>query len=503
MKRNLMISILFLLIASLLTMGCTSEQKTPAPLTGPDALNAQAGVEFANANYRAATNLYSLAHQNYTAAGNTAAALQARNKAFTAQRMFIEFSLNRTAAEQVITGEFPDASAGEKAGWLLDNQTIWIRSDGEKIYFSDTVGNIRYHNPALMQKMTAAMNKTPLYDPLIPVVDSPSFAGTGPYGKPVSWEGTETLSIPRNDLPKSGTLRLWVPTPIESGSQTNVTVFSIKPSKYVVTTPDTHADLGLVYMEIPLEQETGDFINISVGFWYTQAEQRFAIDPAKVKPYNTSSPEYRKYTAPGKNIVITPEMKKKALEVVGNETNPYLQARLIYWHIMEDFYYSHVPHIYLEASGTPESAYVLETGFGDCGSQSMYFTALCRSLGIPARTVGGYQLIPGWEGPHFWAEYYLEGYGWIPVDVTAAETAEWSYNAAPGERLRFREYYFGSLDPYRYIMQKDVDIPITPDPGDAVLFRMVVQTPKVVCDTCPDDLDLILQENWKVDVKRV
>ncbi len=51
-----------------------------------------------------------------------------------------------------------------------------------------------------------------------------------------------------------------------------------------------------------------------------------------------------------------------------------------------------------------------------------------------------------------------------------------------------------SLDPYRYIIQKDVDIPLTPDPGNAVLFKMVVQSPKVVCDTCPDDVDLTLQQ---------
>ena len=43
----------------------------------------------------------------------------------------------------------------------------------------------------------------------------------------------------------------------------------------------------------------------------------------------------------------------------------------------------------------------------------MYFAALCRSIGIPARAVGGYQMIQGFAGTHFWAEYYLEGYGWF------------------------------------------------------------------------------------------
>jgi len=503
MKRILTITIFFLLATAILVAGCTSGQKVPTPASTADTLSTQAGVEFAHANYRTAMNLYTLAYGNYTAAGNTAAALKARDNAFTSRRMTIEFPYNRTAVEQAVEEAFPNASAGQKAGWLLDNRTIRIRSDGEELYFSDTVNNIRFHDPALMQKMTAAMNKTPLYDPLTPFTIAPAAAGTGPYGKPVNWEGTEELGIPRGELPKNGTLRLWVPVPVESGSQTNVTVFSIEPSRYVVTPPDTHADMGLVYLEIPLEQARGDFVNVTVRFWYTQAGQRFVIDPVKVKPYNTSDPEYRKYTAAGKNIVITPEMKKKAQEIVGNETNPYLQAQKIYWHIMDTLPYSHVPHVMLETTGTPESTYVLNTGFGDCGSQSMYFAALCRSLGIPSRAVGGYQLVPGDEGTHFWAEYYLEGYGWIPVDVTAAETADWAYNATPDERHRFREYYFGSLNPYRYIIQKDVDILITPDPGSAVMFRMVVQSPKVVCDTCPVDLDLFLPSYWKATVKKV
>jgi transglutaminase-like putative cysteine protease len=111
------------------------------------------------------------------------------------------------------------------------------------------------------------------------------------------------------------------------------------------------------------------------------------------------------------------------------------------------------------------------------------------------------ELVHG-EGTHFWAEYYLEGYGWVPVDVTVAVTADWVYKATPDERHRFKEYYFVNLDPFRYNIQKDVDIPITPDPGNAVLFRSIVQTPKVVCDTCPEDLDLFLA-HWTADVKKV
>jgi transglutaminase-like putative cysteine protease len=496
--------LLLILLVGIFAAGCTSTEKTASPASAADALNTQAGVEFTNANYRAATTLYTLAQENYTAAGNTAASLKARDGAFLSMRMIMEFPYNRSAVEQEIATAYPDASAAVRAGWLDGKMIASIKSEGEVLFFFDTINNIRFHDPALMQQKTAGMKKTPLYDPLTSLTFAPRTSGAGPYGEPVRWEGTEQLSIPRGDLPKSGTLRLWVPVPIESGSQTNVSILSVEPARFVNSSTGTITDIGLVYLEIPFEEVRGDFLNVTARFRFTQAEQRFAIDPARVKPYNTTDPEYLKYTSSGKNIVITPEMKKKAQEIVGNETNPYLQAQKIYWHIMDTLPYSHAPHYWLDTSGTPESIYVLTTGIGDCGSQSMYFAALCRSLGIPARAVGGYQLIPGGEGTHFWAEYYLEGYGWIPVDVTAAETADWAYNATPDERHRFKEYYFGSLDPYRYIIQKDVDIPVTPDPGDAVIFRIGVQSPTVVCDTCTEDMDLKVgtNDNWKVTVKK-
>jgi transglutaminase-like putative cysteine protease len=502
MKRILTITTLILL-AAILAAGCMSAQKTATPASAADDLFAKAGTEFQNANYRAATTLYTLAQENYTAAGNTAAALKARDKASRSLRMFVEFPYNRSAEEQAIATTYPDVPADRRAGWLAGSGIATIKSDGEVLYFSENVGNIGFHNPDLMQKQTAVMNRTPLYDSLTSYTFAPQNATIEPYGEPVAWDGTEMLSIPREALPKTGTFRLWIPLPVESGSQTNVTIVSVEPARYVKSSTGTGSDLDLAYLEIPLETFNDPFLNVTARFRFVQHEQRFVIDTAKVKPYNTSDPGYIKYTTPGRNIVITPEMKKKAQDIVGNESNPYLQAQKIYWHIMDTLPYSHTPHFWLEAAGIPESSYVLDTGIGDCGSQSMYFAALCRSLGIPARAVGGYQLIPGGEGTHFWAEYYLEGYGWIPVDVTAAETADWSYNATLEERHRFKEYYFGSLDPYRYIIQNDVDIPLTPDPGDAVMFRMVVQNPKAVCDTCDADPEIDLLNNWIVTVKKV
>ncbi|MDD1724454.1 MAG: transglutaminase-like domain-containing protein [Methanospirillum sp.] len=506
MKQIVLSSVIIaiLLLTVIITPGCTSEPAVTTTVPPGDNLLAGGENEFQNDNLHAATRLFTFAQANYTAAGDTEAALKARDRVTTSRMLTLEFPYNRSTVEEEVAKAFPDASPEEIARWLDANMTATINSDGEILYFSDTVSNIRYHNLVLMQKKTAAGNHTPLYDEITPLTLDPQKTGSDPYGEPVSWKGVGEFSLSRDVLPDNGTLKLWISLPIETGSQTNVTIDSVEPAKYVKSSTGTTADLGLVYLEIPLEEVNDPSVNVTARFRFLQHEQRFEIDPAKVEPYNTSDPMYLKYTTSSKNIVITPEMKKKAQEIIGNETNPYLQAKKIFWYIVDTLPYSKAPHTWLDASNTPESVYVLETGIGDCGSQSMYFAALCRSIGIPARATGGYQMIMGNAGTHFWAEYYLEGYGWIPVDVTAAEGADWSYNATPEERHRYKEYFFGSLDPYRYIIQKDMDIPFVPETNDTTSSEIFLQEPKGVCDTCTVSPNLFLPESssWSVTMTK-
>ena len=463
MKQYLILPVILVCICLLLAAGCSMPaQQAPAqhpavqqtastssPESSGDALFAQGEKEYLDNNYHAAESYFTLAKENYSVAGDHASFLKARDMQSRSQGIIVNFPYNRSAMEAIMAKTFHDIPAAERNAYLDMPMTSTLQSDGETWYFDETVNNVLFHNNSIMQEINAKANHTPMYDNLMPLITAPRKNGTGPYGDPVSFNGITELSVPRGDLPANGTLKVWMPVPIESGSQTNVTIVSVEPARYVKSSTGTAADLGLVYLEIPLDAIKDPYLNVSARFRFVQHEQRFTIDPAKVLPYNTSSPEYRKYTAPSRNIVTSPGMKAKAQVIVGNETNPYLMAQKVYWDVVLTHPYSHAPHVWMDITGTPESLYVLKTGIGDCASQSAYFVALLRSLGIPARATGGYQMIDGPAGTHFWAEYYLEGYGWIPVDVTAAEGGDWAYNATPAELQQFKTYYFGDLDPYR------------------------------------------------------
>ena len=108
-----------------------------------------------------------------------------------------------------------------------------------------------------MQNMTRTKGDTPFYDQLTPYALAPAGQETGNYVNPVTWEGTEALSIPAEKLPKSGTLRVWIPLPIETASQRNVTIESVEPERMSGPSTGTDADIGLAYLEIPLEDVSG------------------------------------------------------------------------------------------------------------------------------------------------------------------------------------------------------------------------------------------------------
>ncbi|MBM4069086.1 MAG: hypothetical protein FJ271_09100 [Planctomycetes bacterium] len=72
---------------------------------------------------------------------------------------------------------------------------------------------------------------------------------------------------------------------------------------------------------------------------------------------------------------------------------------------------------------------IVKRGFAECRGYAMLFAGLCRAADIPARPVWGLVRVPpgldrkhGDIVSHNWAEVYISGIGWIPVDPQRPET---------------------------------------------------------------------------------
>ena len=105
--------------------------------------------------------------------------------------------------------------------------------------------------------------------------------------------------------------------------------------------------------------------------------------------------------------------------------------------------------------GRGDSLWVCDSKHGNCTDFHSLFISLARAEGIPARFEIGFPLPAASEGMipgyHCWAEFYVNGPGWVPVDISEA----WKDPAK-------RDYFFGSLDANRVQFSLGRDLVLQP-----------------------------------------
>lgn len=492
------------LLLILIAFNPSSEGVEEAP-SAADSLYTMALAAESETMYLTADTLYRSAHTAFLEEGDGSMADSCRYGSYRMQRICMEYPLTREQADSVLSERCPWLSASRRDSYFQSGMMDHMDYQGSRYYFSECVANLLFRNLDLMHEYGRRHSvRDPFYDPLRDIVLRPSGSGYPPVPwqpliNPMTFLVEGSMTIPRDELPSSGILRIWVPVPVQSNDQTSPRMVSVEPQELVVYPPTTDRDIGTVFLECLLDSLETD-LTVSVTTLHTHYERRCLVDPDRVGEYDIDDPDYIRYTSMNANIVYTQEMERLAREITEGEDNPYLQARLLYEYVVENVPYSHVPHMTMLVLGIPESVFCHENGYGDCGTQSMYFSALCRSLGIPARACGGRQLVPGAEGSHFWAEFMVPEYGWVPVDVTVAETADWSWSMSEEEKDAFKEYFFGNLDPYRMVIQKDVNLIPSPEPGERLAMETAIQFPAMVCSGSMDDPSMLAAMHWNVRV---
>jgi transglutaminase-like putative cysteine protease len=465
-----------------------------------ESLYQQGMREFENHNFNAASGLFNRSYQSFLDLGNQERALQALNMRFRADRVGMDYNLDRPAAAQKLAEAFPWVPEEERNSWLDLPTTEKMVIDGKETFYSDLVNNIAYRNLTLYHEWMDGPDHTALDDVMAYTISAEENR-TGTYFNPRDYTVNGVLTIPRNLLPVTGTLNIWIPAPINTASQFDVSILGIAPSDYVISMPDLNSNLGMVYLEVPLDSLTDDVV-VNVSYSYTEYQMHFDIDPSNIGMYDRTSYNYTTFTKSQNNIVISPGIVAEAKSVVGDETNPYLQAKLLYDYVIGNITYALTPEVALSALNIPLSEYVRTSRCGDCGSQSSYYCALLRSLGIPARTCGGYQTFDGGTGSHFWAEFYLPNYGWIPVDVTIAEAMDWIGlgHITDEQRAQYKAFFFGNLDNERYVIQRDVDMIPDPAPEQPSPIPAVFQWPVACCLDSYRDIPMwgVLHWNFKI-----
>lgn len=233
-------------------------------------------------------------------------------------------------------------------------------------------------------------------------------------------------------------IRFWLALPMTRLGQ-QISVSSIKPPPQEIIEDCINGNV-IIFWEIT---PSSNSLTFQYDFEVIATDIEFDIDTHNIKPYDNESELYRYYTKSEPWIEISPEIRQKAYEIIQTETNPYLCAKLFYYWIIDNMVYVY-PEV--EDRGAQKSFKRLS---GDCGEFSFVFIALCRSVGIPARSVTA---VWPTESGHAWAEFYVEPYGWLPVDTTIAQVLDSNLQLTIKSKSFDREYLFGNLYPNRLIV---------------------------------------------------
>jgi transglutaminase-like putative cysteine protease len=370
-----------------------------------------------------------------------------------------EFSLDRAELARRLAKTYQPFTAADLDDW---ERRGWVYSraiDGTRRYSLNGVTNIRFFSTELMARSAQAKEYRQFAQLFLDAsarLDRLRAASPVPacYVNPVRFVYTVREEIREADLPPGPTVRAWFPCPLLSPATQNIRVLSVSPAGAMRFGPDLEGDLGVVYVEVP-RPASGDLM-IELRIAFDSYDSDFHVDPGTLPPYGTQSDLYRRFTRSEPQMEQTRELGELARSIVGQETNAYRKARKLYDWVCDHITYNYVwrwrDATFCYGNASEE---VRQRRVGDCVVQSVFYAALCRCVGLPARVHNGPIFPPGMKNDHVWAEVYMPGYGWLPVDVTYSEVASMVPGLTPAERRTIRDFFFGRLDRYRFITQRN------------------------------------------------
>ncbi len=181
------------------------------------------------------------------------------------------------------------------------------------------------------------------------------------------------------------------------------------------------------------------------------------IEPSKVRDYLTDNAFYARFTGGDAVVPSGGRLPGIAERAMRGYVNPLWRARLIFEYVIARLQPAAGGDARLAPAGAEPMDVVLHAIDDRSAAPYEYavsFSAIARAAGIPARPVAGYLIGDGQRAvPHYWAEFYLEGLGWVPVDPAQDDGAALRPPAAEGAAA---DSSFGNLDSRRIVLAKGV-----------------------------------------------
>lgn len=250
-------------------------------------------------------------------------------------------------------------------------------------------------------------------------------------------------------------LYLWIPQPVTGPSQRNAKLLSRSMDPFV----EGHHGTALYQIKDLTE---GSSASITMSYLVDVYAVETRVKPQAIKT-DTGSPIHAAYHGSTSLIPADDrEIIRTAEQIVGKEKNPYLKARKIYDWITTELAIT-------SSMGSGGALEALRTKRADAYSAALLFCALARAADVPALGDAGFLVDKSRTATrHFWAEFWIDGFGWVPVDPTMGAGVAPSGWVLPPDA---KEYYFGNLDSQRILFSRGLSVLSPMDPRGRVTTR--------------------------------
>ncbi len=251
-----------------------------------------------------------------------------------------------------------------------------------------------------------------------------------------------------------GKLVLWLPLPQLDAFQMvqGLQVESVAPHSQ-----GREAQYGNSYALFqPTTAQLSAGFDATIRFTATRFEHKVPFDTASSKIVASNTPantELERYLQPDKLVPLNGVIADLAKEHTAGDTSQLAKARHIYDYVVATMRYDKSG----EGWGRGDAIWACSSKRGNCTDFHSLLIGMMRASGIPARFEIGFPLPEGKNegdipGYHCWAEFYLDGIGWVPVDASEA----WKNPAK-------RDYFFGAHDVNRVFFTYGRDLRLSPE----------------------------------------
>ena len=267
-----------------------------------------------------------------------------------------------------------------------------------------------------------------------------------------TYEAVYTATI--KDVPAGvKQLKVWVPIPTNRGWQK---VSEVQMSSPYVWIHKTDPDFGNRYAYTTIDNPPAGDVTVRVRFKASRVEAQLAAPAEKI----ASRSQLKRALKSDKLVTLSPRIRQLAAQITDGKKEPMEQARAIYDYVVANMKYDKT----IPGWGAGDTERACDIKAGNCTDFHSLFLSLARAKEIPARFVIGFPLTAAegnTTGYHCWAEFYVKGKGWIPVDAS---------DASKQSDAARREFFFGNLDADRVEFTMGRDLVLDPRPSQPLNF---------------------------------